>query len=73
MGNSDDAAAMTLAEVIKREPFFADPYLELGLVRERLGDRPRALASFREYVKRAPRRDAAKMQLAQQRIAALGN
>ncbi len=67
-----DEAAEQLRTAVRLEPYFADPYLTLGAAYEAKSDSVKAIASYQEFVKRAPRRAADNIAFATQRIVELG-
>lgn len=66
-----DAAVQAYRRAIELEPYWADPYLRLGRLNDALGEGGEALAAYRAYLERAPRRQAAAIQAVEQRVAAL--
>jgi predicted TPR repeat methyltransferase len=66
-----DAAIQAYLRAIKLEPYWADPYLPLAIQHEAAGSRDAALAAYRAYLERAPRRQANGIGIAERRIAAL--
>lgn len=69
-GRMDEAAA-EYRVAMDLEPFWADVPLRLGLAYDNLGQPQRALAMYRLYLERAPRRQAATIDRVRQRVAAL--
>jgi hypothetical protein len=67
-----EEAAESYREALAREPFYADVYLRLGMAYDRLGERERALAVYRTYLERAPRKHEATAAQVRSRVAALG-
>ena len=63
-------AVTQLKEAIRLEPYFADPYLTLGLAYATQHDTASAIAAYTDFLARAPRRHPG-VPVAQQRIAAL--
>lgn len=66
----DDAIAAYL-RATQLEPHWADPYLRLGLVLDHAGQPGKAVAAYRTYLERAPRRQAEEIRRATERLAAL--
>jgi tetratricopeptide (TPR) repeat protein len=64
--------AEQLRQAIRLEPYFADSYMALGSAYEVLADTAKAAAAYGDYLKRAPRKAADNIALAQARLAALG-
>jgi Tfp pilus assembly protein PilF len=58
-------------EAIRLEPYYADSYFNLGLALDAAGDQAGAVAAYRDYTARAPRRDTARLERTRQRLAAL--
>ncbi len=67
-----DEATEQLRTAVRLEPYFADPYLTLGAAYEAKSDSMKAIASYQEFVKRAPRRAAENIAFATGRIVELG-
>ena len=63
-------AITQLKEAIRLEPYFADPWMTLGLAYATQHDTANAVAAYSEFLNRAPRRST-NIAIAQQRIAAL--
>jgi tetratricopeptide (TPR) repeat protein len=63
-----EAAAEAFRRATELEPYWAAPYLRLGAAHDRLGAREPALAAFRAYLERAPRRQANNIGVAERRI-----
>jgi tetratricopeptide (TPR) repeat protein len=66
-----DQAVQAYRRAIELEPYWADPYLRLGVLNDTLGEAAEALAAYRGYVERAPRGQAETIRRAEQRIATL--
>jgi tetratricopeptide (TPR) repeat protein len=66
-----EAAAAAFRRVTELEPYWAAPYLRLGAAHDDLGAREPALAAYRAYLERAPRRQANGIGIAERRIAEL--
>lgn len=66
-----DSAIAVLSDVNRREPFFAAAYFDLGRAKEQRADPAGARAAYQGYLARAPRREIERIQLAEQRLAAL--
>jgi tetratricopeptide (TPR) repeat protein len=71
--NRRDDAIEHYRHAIHMEPFFADPYLRLGVALQNAGDREGALVAYRMYLDRAPRRQAADIRRATERVAQLSS
>ncbi len=69
-GRMDEAAA-EYRVAMDLEPFWADVPLRLGLTLDNLGQPQRALAMYRLYLERAPRRQAQTIDRVRQRVAAI--
>lgn len=63
-------AIVQLEEATRREPWWAEPYFELGRAREENGDREHARIAYASFVERAPRRTP-RLGIAQAKVAAL--
>ncbi|HEY0023623.1 MAG TPA: tetratricopeptide repeat protein [Longimicrobium sp.] len=66
-----EAAAAAFRRATELEPYWAAPYLRLGAAHDDLGAREPALAAYRAYLERAPRRQANGIGIAERRIAEL--
>lgn len=69
-GRIDEAAGEYRA-ALDLEPFWADVPLRLALAYDNLGQPQRALAMYRAYLQRAPRRQAQTIERVQQRVTAI--
>lgn len=58
-------------QVIAVEPYFADPCFRLGVALQNAGQREGALAAYRAYLERAPRRQQAQIQRINELVAGL--
>ncbi|HEX6037570.1 tetratricopeptide repeat protein [Longimicrobium sp.] len=56
-------------QAIVLEPYFADPYLRLGIALQSAGQNEGAVAAYRAYLERAPRRQTREIEFANQRLA----
>ncbi|MBW3569933.1 MAG: tetratricopeptide repeat protein [Gemmatimonadetes bacterium] len=70
-GNRRDDAIAAYQRAIQLEPHFADPYLRLGIAFDNAGEPEKAAFAYRAYLDRAPRRQAAEIRRAHERLAAL--
>lgn len=64
-------AIAPLKRAIALAPFFADPYLALGDALAAVGDGAGAVSAYDDYLRRAPRRSAPRIEYAQRRLEAL--
>jgi predicted TPR repeat methyltransferase len=69
--NRRDDAIAAYQRAVQLEPYWADPYLRLGIVFDNAGQPGKAAAVYREYLERAPRRQTADIQRITQRLAAI--
>jgi tetratricopeptide (TPR) repeat protein len=69
-GNAEQAIVQ-YRRAIELEPYFADPYLRLGLALQGTGQNEAAAWTYRAYLERAPRRQTREIQFAEQRLAQL--
>jgi tetratricopeptide (TPR) repeat protein len=69
--NRRDEAITHYQHVIAMEPYYADPYLRLGVALQNAGQREGALAAYRAYLERAPRRQQQEIRRANERITQL--
>lgn len=70
MGRAVDAIA-PLERAISLDPWYAEPYLMLGIAWDAAGDKDAAAKALEQYVARAPRRDSDAVDDAKRRLAAL--
>jgi tetratricopeptide (TPR) repeat protein len=63
-----EEAATHLRRTIELEPYFATPYVNLGVALEMRGQYPDAVASYKAFLARAPRAMEQQITLAKQRI-----
>lgn len=70
MGRAVDAIA-ALEHAIALDPWYAEPYLMLGIAWDQAGDKDAAAKALAQYVARAPRRDSDAIDDAKRRLAAL--
>lgn len=58
-------------QVVAMEPYFADTYFRLGVALQNAGQREGALAAYRAYLERAPRRQQAQIRRINELVAGL--
>jgi hypothetical protein len=71
-GKRTDDGAEQLRAAVRLEPYFAEPYLSLGAAYESQHDSTKAVGSYEEFVRRAPRHAAENIGYARSRITELG-
>jgi tetratricopeptide (TPR) repeat protein len=67
-----DDAISAYGRASQLEPYWAEPYLRMGLVLRHTGQSQKAAAALRTYLERAPRRDAEGIRRATEALAAVG-
>jgi Tfp pilus assembly protein PilF len=60
-----------LRRAVELEPDYADAYVVLGSALDTTGDREGAIAAYREYLRRAPKRDASRIAAVEARVGQL--
>jgi tetratricopeptide (TPR) repeat protein len=70
--NRRDDAIAAYQRAVQLEPYWAEPYMRLGIVFDNAGRPAEALFAYRAYLERAPRRHGPAIQRITERIAALG-
>jgi len=70
MGRAVDAVA-SLERAISLDPWYAEPYLMLGIAWDQAGDKAAAAKALEQYIARAPRRDNDAIDDAKRRLAGL--
>jgi Tfp pilus assembly protein PilF len=70
--NRRDDAIAAYQRAVQLEPYWAEPYMRLGIAFDNAGQPAEALFAYRAYLERAPRRHAPAIQRITERIAALG-
>ena len=66
-----DDAIIAYRRASQLEPYWAEPYLRMGLVLRHTGQSQKAAAALRTYLERAPRRDAEGIRRATESLAAV--
>lgn len=71
VGGKPQEAIEHYRHAIELEPYFADPYLRLGIALQTAGEGANAASAYRAYLQRAPRRQAREIQYAEQQLSQL--
>ncbi len=67
-----DEAVEQMRQAVRLEPYYAETYLGLASALQTRGDSAGAVAAYRDYLARAPRRASSEIDQARARLAALG-
>lgn len=70
--NRRDDAIAAYQRAVQLEPYWAEPYMRLGIAFDNAGQVAEAVFAYRAYLQRAPRRHGPAIQRITERIAALG-
>lgn len=68
-GSKVEEAIVQYRRAIELEPYFADPYLRLGVALQATGQKEAAAGAYQAYLERAPRRQTREIRFAEQRLA----